>query len=84
MLEKDLNCKIHFARMNMKPGKPTTFATCVYNGKKKLLFCLPGNPVSSVVTFNLVVVPCLKKMMGYTNPLFTEVNVRVILFLSIV
>jgi gephyrin len=43
VLEKDLNCKIHFARMNMKPGKPTTFATCFYEGKKKLFFCLPGN-----------------------------------------
>lgn len=42
VLEKDLNCQIHFARMNMKPGKPTTFATCNFNGKQKLLFCLPG------------------------------------------
>ena len=42
VLERDLNCKIHFARMNMKPGKPTTFATCEMNGKRKLLFCLPG------------------------------------------
>jgi gephyrin len=26
----------------MKPGKPTTFATCEINGKKKLFFGLPG------------------------------------------
>lgn len=26
----------------MKPGKPTTFATCQVNGKKKLFFGLPG------------------------------------------
>jgi gephyrin len=42
VLKKDLNCKIHFARMNMKPGKPTTFATCTYNGRPKFFFCLPG------------------------------------------
>lgn len=42
VLEKNLNCKIHFARMNMKPGKPTTFATCEMNGRRKILFCLPG------------------------------------------
>lgn len=77
VLEKDLNCTIHFARMNMKPGKPTTFATCSYNGKSKLFFCLPGNPVSAIVTFNLVVVPSLKQMMGYTDPHFKETNVQV-------
>lgn len=42
VLEKDLKCTIHFARMNMKPGKPTTFATCEFKGKKKLIFALPG------------------------------------------
>ncbi len=43
--------------------KPTTFATCTYEGQKKLMFCLPGNPVSAVVTCNLYVVPSLTKMM---------------------
>ena len=72
-----MNCTIHFARMNMKPGKPTTFATCEFKGKRKLLFCLPGNPVSSIVTFSLVVVPCLKKLMGFTNPFYTEINAKI-------
>lgn len=30
-----------------------------------LVFGLPGNPVSSLVTFNLVVLPCLRKMEGW-------------------
>ncbi|RNA15041.1 Gephyrin [Brachionus plicatilis] len=77
VLEKDLNCTIHFARMNMKPGKPTTFATCEYKGRKKLIFALPGNPVSAIVTFNLVVVPCLKKMMGFENPFWSEIFVKI-------
>ena len=42
VLIKDFNCTIHFARLNMKPGKPTTFASCMYNRKQKLFFCLPG------------------------------------------
>lgn len=58
----------------MKPGKPTTFATCYYKGKKKLFFCLPGNPVSAIVTFNLVVLLSLKKMIGYTNTKHTEIK----------
>ena len=33
---------MHFARVNMKPGKPTTFATLTYIGKKKLVLGLPG------------------------------------------
>ena len=77
VLLKDFNCTIHFARLNMKPGKPTTFATCMYKGKRKLLFCLPGNPVSAIVTFNLVVLPCLKKIMGFTHTALTEIQVKV-------
>lgn len=30
-----------------------------------LVFGLPGNPVSSIVTFNLVVLPALRKMAGW-------------------
>lgn len=77
VLVKDLNCSLHFARLNMKPGKPTTFMTVEYKGRKKLLFCLPGNPVSAIVTFNLLVVPSLKNLMGYENPHHTRVNVKV-------
>jgi len=32
--------------------------------KNKLIFALPGNPVSSLVTFHLFVVPALRKMSG--------------------
>lgn len=36
-----------------------------------------GNPVSAIVTFNLVVVPCLKTLVGYRNPFFREIKVKV-------
>lgn len=49
----------------MKPGKPTTFATVECQGRRKLVFALPGNPVSAFVTFKLLAVPALKKMQGY-------------------
>jgi molybdopterin biosynthesis enzyme len=38
--------KVIFGRLNMKPGKPTTFGII----NKALVFALPGNPVSSFVT----------------------------------
>eukprot|EP00494_Astrolonche_serrata_P030048 UN30315 len=54
---------IHFGRMKMKPGKPTTFATIPRNNQNNLLiFSLPGNPVSCYVTANLLIIPTLKTL----------------------
>jgi len=60
ILEQKLGAVIHFGRVRMKPGKPTTFATV----NSKLVFALPGNPVSANVTFYLFVLPALRKMAG--------------------
>lgn len=59
---------VHFGRIRMKPGKPVTFATAVVDGRTKLIFGLPGNPVSSLVTFYLLGVPALRKCAGWANP----------------
>jgi gephyrin len=62
--------QVHFARVNMKPGKPTTFATWskvdapATPRAPLLFFALPGNPVSAHVTFLLHVVPVLRGMLG--------------------
>lgn len=69
ILTTDLNATLHFGRINMKPGKPTTFATCDFSGKKRLVFGLPGNPVSATVTSHLFVLPALRKICGYSNPM---------------
>lgn len=58
---------IHFGRLNMKPGKPTTFATLgnsTLGDRKCLFFALPGNPASCLVCKNLLVDPALKYMSG--------------------
>jgi molybdopterin molybdotransferase len=47
----------------MKPGKPFVCG----RQEKRLLFGLPGNPVSAFVTFLLLVRPALLKMSGATN-----------------
>lgn len=52
--------EIHFGRVSFKPGKPLTFATA----GGKLIFGLPGYPVSSLVTFEVFVRPALLKMQG--------------------
>lgn len=57
----DLGLEINFGRVNMKPGKPMTFAS---NNIGKLFFALPGNPVSAYATFQLFVLPALRFMCG--------------------
>ena len=60
VIERSLNGTVHFGRVAMKPGKPTTFATV----DGKLIFALPGNPASALCTYNLFVLPALRKLGG--------------------
>ncbi|KAF0453061.1 MoaB/Mog domain-containing protein [Gigaspora margarita] len=68
-LQQSLGATIHFGRVKMKPGKPTTFATLpgTAGAPEKLIFGLPGNPASATVTFYLFVLPALRKLAGYEN-----------------
>jgi molybdopterin molybdotransferase len=52
---------ILFDRVNVQPGKPTTFGV----HSKAIVFGLPGNPVSSFIQFETLVRPLINKMMGY-------------------
>lgn len=52
---------VHFSAIAQQPGKPLTFATV--DGKP--CFGLPGNPVSTMVSFELYVRPALRRMMGH-------------------
>ncbi|KAL7805989.1 hypothetical protein V8C44DRAFT_339950 [Trichoderma aethiopicum] len=68
-IERALGGTIHFGRVAMKPGKPTTFATVPVKdnaGRRidKVVFSLPGNPASALVTFHLFVLPSLHKQSG--------------------
>ena len=65
-----LGAEISFERVALKPGKPTVF------GKigDKLIFGLPGNPVSVAVTFNLFARTALRAMQGATEKTLPEVT----------
>uniref|UniRef100_A0A672S9F5 Gephyrin n=1 Tax=Sinocyclocheilus grahami TaxID=75366 RepID=A0A672S9F5_SINGR len=76
VLDIDLHAQIHFGRVFMKPGLPTSFATVDMDGSRKLIFALPGNPVSAVVTCNLFVIPALRKMQGILDPRPTIIKAR--------
>ena len=55
---RELGAEIFFEKVSLKPGKPTVFAKL----NDKLIFGLPGNPVSVAVTFYLFVRTALLKM----------------------
>ena len=72
-LERSLGGTIHFGRVSMKPGKPTTFATVPIKSTAgdpvdKLVFSLPGNPASALVTSHLFVLPSLHYTSGRGKP----------------
>lgn len=56
----ELGAEIFFERVRLKPGKPAVFARL----NETLVFALPGNPVSSAVTFRLFVRPSLLILQG--------------------
>nr|XP_036676231.1 molybdenum cofactor synthesis protein cinnamon [Drosophila suzukii] len=58
---EDLQFKLHCGRVNMKPGKPMTFAS----RNEKYFFGLPGNPVSAFVTFHLFALPAIRWAAGW-------------------
>jgi len=69
MGDHDLVCEVlealqverRFWKVDIKPGRPTAYG--LKDGKP--VFSLPGNPVSSMITFEQFVRPALLKMMGH-------------------
>ncbi len=57
---KELGVEFKFTKVAIKPGKPTVFGLL----GNKPVFGLPGNPVSSMVTFEQFVRPAILKIMG--------------------
>ena len=59
----ELGENVHAWRLAIKPGQPVTFGTI----RRTLCFGLPGNPVSSMVTFEQLVRPSIIKLSGHSN-----------------
>jgi molybdopterin molybdotransferase len=53
-----------FHKVRLKPGKPLWFGVASVQGLDKLVFGLPGNPVSSLVCFELFVRPAIERLAG--------------------
>jgi molybdopterin molybdotransferase len=61
---EELGLEILFSKVAIKPGKPTVFA----RKGDTLIFGLPGNPISALVTFECFVRPALGSLCGMAQP----------------
>ena len=65
--------EVAFWRINLRPGGPPLFGTW----KGTPLFGLPGNPVSSLVVFHVLVAPWISKSLGYHEEMGPRISDRV-------
>jgi molybdopterin molybdotransferase len=69
-LLREEGVEAHFHKVHLKPGKPLFFGTWQDGGGgKRLVFGLPGNPVSSFVCFELFIRPALRCLAGHQQQL---------------
>src|SRR2546422_488705 len=67
-----IGAELHLWKVNMRPGKPITFGSAA----DRLVFGLPGNPVSAMVTFELFVRPALLRLAGASQLFRPRVSAR--------
>jgi len=62
---KKLNLSHYFKDVALRPGKPVLFAKV--KGKQKVIFGLPGNPMSSSACFRFFVIPYITNILSQTK-----------------
>ncbi|WP_055049176.1 molybdopterin molybdotransferase MoeA [Devosia sp. A16] len=72
---RDLGVEVDFWKLRMRPGKPLMFGT----RGKTLVFGLPGNPVSALVTATVILKPALRAMTGHIDPFWPRIGVPTLL-----
>jgi len=69
-LVAELGGRAHQFKVAIKPAKPLSFAVVAAPGGRLVpVFGLPGNPVSSMVSYQVVALPVLRKLAGHRSPL---------------
>lgn len=69
---KEIGAEIYFDKVIIRPGKPIVFGRL----KSTYFFGLPGNPVSTSVTFSVFARPALRILQGETSPLLPTIRAR--------
>ncbi len=75
---EQIGVSMDFWKVAIKPGKPLAFGLrdMRTGTRKQLVFGLPGNPASSLVSFEVFVRPALRKLMGYANEVRPRMQVK--------
>jgi molybdopterin molybdotransferase len=70
----DLKAEVFFTGAQIQPGKPVVFGRV----KDKYFFGLPGNPISTMVTFELFAKPILESLAGFSGSrlIFTHAKLK--------
>ncbi|XP_036148395.1 gephyrin [Monomorium pharaonis] len=77
ILKGHFEATIHFGRVNMKPGKSTTFATCMLEGEKKYILCMSSNPATVPVVAQVFLLPLLKELhCNFEEPISIETRIN--------
>ena len=69
---RELGAEFHFERVRVQPGQPTAFGTF----QSKPVFGLPGNPGSSLITFQLFARAALQLLAGDNEPILPLLSAR--------
>ena len=73
---KNIGGHIVFHKVGIRPGKP--LLGCTFDEHKKVIFGLPGNPVSVMVTARRFALPIIKYLAGFEDSLISDRDVMVI------
>lgn len=71
----ELDCRTHFHKVAIKPGRPTLFAT---SPGGQAVFGLPGNPISAFIGFHLFVAEALARLQGRAGATRRMLSARLI------
>ncbi len=69
---RDLGVQFHFERVRVQPGQPTVFGSA----GNKPVFGLPGNPGSTLITYQLFARPALELLAGMTEPILPLLSAK--------
>jgi molybdopterin biosynthesis enzyme len=61
--------RMDWMQMAIKPAKPFAFGELDAGGRPVWVFGLPGNPVSSIISYELLARPALRALMGHDRDL---------------
>ena len=64
----DAGAECFFDRVRIQPGQPVVFGSAWKNGVRKYIFGLPGNPVSTMVTFEVFARAAIERLQGVADP----------------